>query len=400
MPRIAKRVPFQQITVEYRVSGTFDGTTVAPNVVLDPSSDDFNEADDRGIHVVDVPGNLGIVDPDLIGSAAQGDRCIPWVYIDTSGVAGIVTSRIAVVDNVERDDGINVPQSQLTKFTTGGIPLFYSDVSTRIPQGSALGIVGYLEDGVKILRLNIVAPHDAHEFANMLEACCCKGQECPDPPEIDDIDENVLFTGESTDVTFDVTGGGFPESGLAATLWLIQREDGEKEDESGGALLGEYVGQVSGVSATFRLTPPDDTPPGVFIPVISNPNDPPCNNTGPAIGPGTPTLTIWPADCPWVEEPQPGIPNVITEGGGVQNFTVSGQNFAGPTVGEIRLIHQATGTLMDPVSFATDSDIQLTVTVNPVAPGDPTGLYDLVMIPLGAGCPTQKVLGVVSVLTA
>ena len=396
MPSVEKRVPFQQLTVEFRVTGDLDGVTPAPAVVLDPNDDDYNEPDSRGIHVVDVFGDLGLIDPDLGGDAAMGDRCIPWIYLDTQGLGGAAGARIAVLDNVDRDNDVPVPRSQYTAFPTGGAPVFFTDNSTYVFQGSCLGIIGYSGAGVKTIRLNIVAPHDAEEFAAILEACCCSSAECEDPPEVDDINFDRLFTQEPEDVTFD-TSGGYPDAGNPPNLYLIQRTDGEGEDEAGGAVEAEFVSQVVGVSATFRVTPPADTPPGSYQPLIFDPRDQTCNNIGQS--PAAPTLLIWPNGCPVLDDPQAGAPHNITLGGGAQNFTLSGENFAGPTVGQIVLVHQATGVEMGNVTFVTDSDIQLTVTATPVAP-DPDGLYDVVMVPLGASCPTQKVVGVVQVLVA
>jgi hypothetical protein len=390
MPSVDKRVPFQQVTIEYRVVGELDGTTLAPNVVLDPNSEGYNEPDIRGIHVVDVPGNLGLIDPDLIGSAAQGDRCIPWFYIDTNGVGGAPDATIAVVDNVDRGDGIVVPVAQYIRFDTGGVPVFYSDRSTYVPQGSALSIAGYDGGSVKLVRLNIVAPHDALEFANMLEACCCSAVVCEDPPEIDGLDEPLMFSPGTTDVTFN--SDDLVEEDSPPSIWLVQESDSTKDPDSGGSVPGIYLSNVPGVSVTFRFDVLTGETPGNYAPVWLDPQDPSCNNAGQ--DPDPPTIVIWPEDCPVLDDPMPGAPNILVDGGGDQAFTVSGQNFAGPTVSEIRLVHQETGVEIAGVTFVTDSDIQLTVTASP----DATGFYDMIMVPIGAGCPTQKVIHVVTAI--
>jgi hypothetical protein len=394
MPSAQKRIPFQQVTVEYHVLGDLDGVTLAPNVVLDPSSEDFNEADDRGIHVVDVPGNLGLIDPDLIGPATQGDRCIPWFFLDTNGIGGLPTSRVVVADNVQRNNGVPVPTAQFTKFLTGGVPVFYSDLSTWVPQGSVLALAAYAGDGVKIVRLNIVAPQDAEEFANILEACCCSAAECADPPEITDIDSDQLNTPGIQDVTFDVNGGGIDESEVPPTLWLVQESDGEKEDSTGGAIEGTFVTSSPG-TVTFRFDVPGGVPPGTYTPVVASGLEQNCNNAEQSPPPAT--LLVWPAGCPVMDDPQPGAPAVLSIDGGPQAFAVSGANFDGPAVEDIRLISQTTGEEMGDVSFVTDNDNQLTVTANPQSPGDATGFYDILMIPMTENCPNQKVLGVVRV---
>lgn len=174
MPR---PIPFQQVTVEYVVQGSLDGLTPAPPVSFDPSSDDYVAPDERGIRVVQVEGDLGIIDPDFNSGGAQGDRCIPWVYLDTGGVGGAIDSSFVVLD-VQEEDGISAPIPQVHRFSTGGLSVFYAEKGTHIPQGSALGIDGYTGYGPKIVRLNVVAPSTALEEAKIKEACCCTNRPC------------------------------------------------------------------------------------------------------------------------------------------------------------------------------------------------------------------------------
>lgn len=192
---MSTRIPFQQITIEYHVLGEFDGLTPAPVVSLDPQSPNYVKPDNRGIRVVNVPGNLGLIDPDLNGGGAQGDRCIPWVYLDTAGLGGALDAQFAVLDVVV-EDGVVTPTSQFPRrFPTGGVDLFYSQKPTTVPQGSALGIVGYGAGTVKILRVNIVAPNDALEEARIKEACCCQAVPCFDTESIDTLDPTTFEVG-------------------------------------------------------------------------------------------------------------------------------------------------------------------------------------------------------------
>ena len=57
MTALKKLVPFEDLTIEYHVLGALDGTTLAPDIDLDPASPGYNEPDERGIHIVEVPGN-------------------------------------------------------------------------------------------------------------------------------------------------------------------------------------------------------------------------------------------------------------------------------------------------------------------------------------------------------
>ena len=391
-PSVDKRVPFQQVTIEYRVVGDLDGLTLGPNVVLDPNDPAYNEPDDRGIHVVDVPGNLGLIDPDLIGAAAQGDRCIPWVYLDTGGVGGAPGSLISVLDNVERNQGVPVPTEQRAKFFTAGSPLFYSDRPTSVPQGSVLGIIGYGGGSVKIFRINIVAPQGALEFAAILEACCCADEPCDNPPVLTTADQIVVFFPGSTDVQF--TGANLNPGGQGVQINMIQTADSLGEPETGGFVQGTYQGGTAN-QADVNFNPGPNIDPGTYVATAFDPADPSCNNAGFP----SPTIIFWPAGCPFVDDPQGGLP-VNTPEGGPTNFQLSGQNFGtnlSPNVASVRFVSQQSGDDLSNVAFDTINDTTLDFTVTPTDPPDAFGLYDLIITPVDAGCPEQKITGVINV---
>lgn len=393
-PSVDKRVPFQQVTIEYRVVGDFDGLTLAPNVVLDPTSPDFNEADERGIHVVDVQGNLGLIDPDLIGAAAQGDRCIPWVYLDTQGVGGAAGSLISVLDNVQRNQGVPVPTEQRSKFFTGGVPLFYAERPTGIPQGSVLGIIGYGGGSMKIFRINIVAPQDALEFAAILEACCCADVECEDPPTVTGFDsQTVVFFPGASQVTVD--GTNLDRGGVGVDLVFVQVCDSLQEPETGGT-VGAIFNNGNDFQAVYDVNPGANTPAGKYQATVFDPQDPSCNNAQQA---NPPTIIFWPAGCPYVTDPQAGAPFNTPEGGPTL-VPITGQNFGtnlNPNIASVRMVSQQDGDDLSSVGFDVVDDNNMNVTVDPSDPPDAFGLYDMVVTPVDLSCPEQKILGVINV---
>lgn len=272
-----KPVPFADLTIEYHVLGELDGTTLAPDVDLDPASPTYNEPDARGIHVVQVPGNLGLIDPDGIGPAVQGDRCLPWVYLD-SPVAGAIDSLFAVLDNVDRDNGVVVPAIQRVRFLTFGVPVFYASSPTRIPQGSVLGVLGYpAGGGTKIVRINIVAPESAAEYAAILAACCCAETTCPDPPILESQDPvGSQDTGQV--VTFEYTGQNLIRpSGAPPNFFYVQVENPVPEPATGGFVQGT-VTAFSATTATVDFDLPLSLPPGGYQIIAVDPEDPSCNS--------------------------------------------------------------------------------------------------------------------------
>ncbi len=387
MTAAKKRVPFQQVTIEYRVMGELDGETLAPDVQLDPTQSDY-EIDDRGIHVVDVPGNLGLIDPDFIGPAVQGDRCIPWVYID-SPAAGVAASNFSVVDNTPNDLGVPVPALQLLRFATLGLPVFYSDHPTTIPQGSALAVMGYPSGEEKIVRINVVAPQDAEEYAAVIEACCCSADLCEEPPSIQSFSgPAVSFVPGTSQYVFTGTNVGDAASPFQY-VWL-QTTDNRGEPATSGQVAGE--GQTFGAgNVTVDYDPPADTPPGQYRLVVFDEADPSCNSGRPGS-----SIQFWPADCPVFEDPQTNAPFNLTLDGGSQVFSVDGFNLDGGAVATIRLLNDDTGVAMKNVTFIAVSPTQIDVTANPtsVAPADQPGDYSIELVPTDPDCPDQLVSGV------
>lgn len=123
----------QQWTVQYTVRGALDRSTPAPDATDAPKNEE-------SVWTVDVPGALGIIDPDLAGGRASfGDRFITFIRIEPavpfpSGFGLFVVDANLLVPSL----GI-VQTKQLTDDIAGDDAYTSGDCVT-IPQGQALAI--------------------------------------------------------------------------------------------------------------------------------------------------------------------------------------------------------------------------------------------------------------------
>jgi len=387
------------MTVEFVVEGELDGETPAPVVSIDPDSDDYVAPDDRGIRVVRVEGNLGLIDPDFNGLGAQGDRCVPWVYLDTGGLAGEPDSQFAVVD-VQEEEGVATPIPQVPqRFLTGGMSTFFSQKPTSIPQGSSLAIYGYPAGSDKIVRVNVVAPSTALEEAKIKEACCCSNFPCitPGEPVITSVTPNSYpLDGESTATiegewlyTASPTGNSPDGDGNAFTLfpydfmWVSEETGDTLPTETTGFRTSPFGGDTV-IEVTFTPTPGFEA--GIYRLVGFDPYDPDCNTAGqddPVFG----VFTNEPIVCPDVTAVD-GATGTVGPGSGYileLSGTNLGTNDSGPLF---------TATLFS--QFPVPSQLPITdisITVDDVGAeitynvGFTQGSYTLTIIPLNPACP-------------
>jgi hypothetical protein len=412
---MAKPIPFQQMTVEYIVEGELDGVTPAPPVSIDPTSDDYVAPDDRGIRVVRVPGNLGLIDPDFNGLGAQGDRCIPWVYLDTDGIAGAPQSGFAVFD-VQQEDGFTTPlNQQVPRFSIGGIPTFFSEKPTHIPQGSALGVGFYPAGGEKIVRINVVAPNTALEEAKIKEACCCANRPCPPtpPPQITGLGAGFFPTeGESrTEVDGFFLFGVRPPTSPTENpndntypydfYWVGV----DTEDTLPTETVGYSVNPDGSTVVEVTFTPTPNFEAGLYRLVGFDPFDPDCN-------------TADEEDPPTAQfDPNPPVCPTVFAIDGDTGFVVGGTSGLAITLGGTNL-----GTIIGGASFTASLDrsfppsppfppaslpiSSVVVTVDEVAATvnfDATfdeGDYTLTLTPLTPGCPPIVFTDILFVIVA
>jgi len=402
-------MPFQQLTVEFQVLGELDGTTPAPRISLDPTDPDYVRPDERGILVVEIDGNLGLIDPDLSGGrSSRGPRCVPWVYIDSPG-AGDAFAQFAVLDALP-GNGLSTPFPQKQGPFTSGLKEFYSESPVCVPMGSLLGVIGYPETlGRKIVRVNIVGSSDIEEQALIDQACCCLQAAC-DPqsgtaPVIQSVLPVTLSPGEGQTVTItginlgEIVGvEGVPPAvtlDIAPLVWALV---GANPDGTGEVYFGEILdGQATleEVSVTFDLTGATE---GTYTLVGYFADEPSCNTTAAALVEGGFPIQITvgdaPGDCPTIDSVS-GAVNVGT--GTVGNvLVVFGTNLDGVTLGQVALVPQGVGPAplnITNVQINLDGNLEVTYDA-----GFVTGLFDLqIAVP---DCPTAIETGAVTIISA
>ncbi len=376
----SRRIPFQQITVEYRVLGALDGVTPAPVVNFsDPNGDDFVAPNEQGVRVVEVEGNLGLIDPDFNGGAAQGDRCIPWVYLDTDGVAGEADAQFAVLDNVP-EEGILTPAAQVApRFATGGTDVFFSERPTEVPQGSVLGVTGYPSGGrVKIVRVNVVVPSDPLEWAEIQKACCCVEASSPcEPPDITTVDTLTGQTGvpQQFVITGESLGSGPDMDFIPLKYMFVPNPDGVDPSMT-PPIQGTVIDNPDKQNATVEVT---FAQPGEYVLQAFDPTSPDCNTaSNPDFDPLNATIVVE-VLCPTGDVPITG--DVAPVIGSVNNtVSIAGTNFGSagsPNVVAARIFNAANVELtVNSISISSDTLLDLDFDAD-----GPLGLYSIELTP-------------------
>jgi len=150
----------QSLTVEYVVSGSLDGTTPAPPIVIDQSADDTTPFDrDEQIYRVEVE-DLGLIDPDLGSGGSIGPRCIPFLWLDTEAL-GTPGASVEVVGIVGDAAKLQTEVADLAGEAGG-----YLDDGFMVPQGSAIRLSGFSAGAEPIIvRVSIFIPKGCSDFA-------------------------------------------------------------------------------------------------------------------------------------------------------------------------------------------------------------------------------------------
>lgn len=370
----SNKTAFLQVTIEYHVLGALDGITPAPPISIDPESPIFVPGDERGIRVVDVPGSLGLIDPDLLVGGTQGDRCIPWIYLDSNGIAGDIASQFSVLD-VVAESGIDVPAGQISpRFMTAGLPTFFSRNGTLVPQGSDIGIFGYPAGVEKIVRINIVAPRDSLEWAAIQEACCCSDQPCDDDIIIASASITDYTVGTSIDFT--ITGSNL---GVGGPLNFVPLDYFLVDGDTGGFIPLQIVAQNTQNAAILRLFT-TDAPSGTYTIIARNPFDQACHNAA-QVAPVQITVSAI-LVCP--EADSVSGDTVVVSGTPNNTITITGDNFGSdlnPNVADVTITGPGGSLTVD--SFTIVSNTQIDVVYDADAtPGD----YTITLFPAAESC--------------
>jgi Bacterial Ig-like domain (DUF1927). len=159
--------PLRPLCLEYRVTGSLDGSTPAPAFAIPPSPASPVVAPEN--KVVQTVENLGLVDlTGFLGSHGQiADRLVKWIliygpFLPTSA------------NNIQvAFDGRAEPQTAIT--IPAGANGLYSRNCIFVPQSGQLMLDGMSASAGEpiIVRMQIWQPQTLNDLADMINACCC-----------------------------------------------------------------------------------------------------------------------------------------------------------------------------------------------------------------------------------
>jgi len=169
-PNASKFFALQTIALEFHVHGALDGSTPSPAFVLPP--DDAAVTDpDSGCVIIDIPGNLGLID--LSGGGLGGTRADKIVR--ALFIAGPTPIPLGDTGLVARAfDGITDPQGQLV-IPAGAVGIDTSNC-IFVPGSAQLqldGMSGVVGDPI-LVRICIWQPKTVEEHGEMVQVCCCR----------------------------------------------------------------------------------------------------------------------------------------------------------------------------------------------------------------------------------
>lgn len=153
----------QVFTVEFLVSGSFDGVTRAPAISTDPTSPDYVQPGSDQIYRVEVE-NLGVFDPSflsgLVGTPAT--KVVPWMFFNGRGVSAGVSATVDLVD-IDTDGALDGVIG--TRFDFSGDEVAILQDPFFVPQGMALRVAGATAGGTPMkLRFEVREPDTEDYF--------------------------------------------------------------------------------------------------------------------------------------------------------------------------------------------------------------------------------------------
>jgi hypothetical protein len=203
----------QTITLDFEVQGALDGLTPAPAFTPDPVALAYRRPSSTNqIFPVIVEGDLGLIDPDYVGSnGSMGDRFLQRLEIQAAA-PGIATASVSVVDA----RGALVSIVELERIADlPAATLYYRDACVFFPQGSMLQISGFPAGANSHqVRVHFVGAESAEGEALLAQMCCCEEIAQIDPtiicapPTIDDVSPVSVTAGTGLR-TLVLTGSGF-----------------------------------------------------------------------------------------------------------------------------------------------------------------------------------------------
>lgn len=141
---------------EYRILGSLDGVTEAPEIPTPQSGSDAEQ-----IFVENVPGNAGIFSPRFGGEglAPYSSRYLAWLYIDATASGPLL------VEVVDRESG-----AVLKTVAAETTAKFYSEVPFLVPQGAVIRMSGLSDVKVRFQWTHINTVHDLIEAQSTILA--------------------------------------------------------------------------------------------------------------------------------------------------------------------------------------------------------------------------------------
>jgi hypothetical protein len=248
----------QSITVDYLVTGSLDGVSLAPEVIIDQNDPRATPFDtDTQIFRPDPVPNLGLIDPDLLVGGSIGPRCIPFLSIDTTAT-GDPGASVDIVGVREAGEPDVFFQEQIQSLEGATGPIYLGD-GFNVPQGSDIRLDGMSAPaGVPIrVRATILVPASCAEIAAF--RCSCDDACCP--PEL----SPFVFADVSTQPD---AGWGLWQAGGGDSPFFILRYTGAADPAVRLRLGVDNIEQAAPPTAAMLQDPlftTGTTPPGVSV---------------------------------------------------------------------------------------------------------------------------------------
>lgn len=212
----------QTIAVEYRVPGSLDGVTPAPQFSLDPRSPDHIKPDEDNIYVVPVK-NLGLIDPTFLTGSAYADRFIKWLVVYGPNPP-LGPDNINVVTLDENGNVVTLRNKITINVAANGV---YAKRCIFVPQGGLLqlrNLVGSAADPI-VVRLGIWRPDSLKALAAMRQACCCREggrfENTNPPPPVIDVNQFNIGIEQFCQRQIDVVTPDQLQAGTPGTINII-----------------------------------------------------------------------------------------------------------------------------------------------------------------------------------
>jgi hypothetical protein len=167
-----KKGALQQFVVQYNVAGALDFGTTAPSAANAPTNEE-------SVHELTVLGNVGVIDPDLLGGrSTRGDRFMVMLRIDAA-VAFPLGFRVSIVDATGSVPSLGEVEElrRISPANLVGQTVFTTTECVTIAQGKALAIGGLPPPPAgqfHRITIEVRAAVSGDDEARLASMCCCQ----------------------------------------------------------------------------------------------------------------------------------------------------------------------------------------------------------------------------------